>query len=222
MRKGVSGFLPTMKEKKGIGFQIMLARKQMGLTQEELAKLLGVHQVTVAHWEIGKFEPNQDTIKKLSQILNKPISYFFSEGNYSQIYLKKPEVSFVKDENIIHLPVMAKIPAGLPDYSEDDVEGYISIPRYLYPSAKIVVQANSDSMSPKIEAGDYCIIRFTTDLLPNKIMLVETEEGFIIKKVVKTKGDKIELHSINQSYKPIRPKHLKIIGEVVGILKRNI
>lgn len=40
-------------------------RERKFLTQEELAKLLGVNYVTVSRWEKGSFEPNMAMKKKL-------------------------------------------------------------------------------------------------------------------------------------------------------------
>ena len=40
-------------------------RERKFLTQEELAKLLGVNYVTVSRWETGSFEPNMAMKKKL-------------------------------------------------------------------------------------------------------------------------------------------------------------
>lgn len=40
--------------------KIKFLREQMLLTQDELAKILGVHSITVCRWETGKCEPNME------------------------------------------------------------------------------------------------------------------------------------------------------------------
>ena len=40
-------------------------RERKFLTQEELAKILGVTFVSISRWETGRFEPNMETKKKL-------------------------------------------------------------------------------------------------------------------------------------------------------------
>lgn len=40
-------------------------RERKFLTQEQLAKLLGVSYVTISRWETGAFEPNMAMKKKL-------------------------------------------------------------------------------------------------------------------------------------------------------------
>lgn len=45
-------------------------RKEAGITQEELARRLGVIQATVAHWETGRASPNVKHLVELATILN--------------------------------------------------------------------------------------------------------------------------------------------------------
>lgn len=44
-------------------------RKAKGLSQEKLAKLSGVHRVTIARYESGKCLPNIRTLERLSDAL---------------------------------------------------------------------------------------------------------------------------------------------------------
>lgn len=46
-------------------------RERKFLTQEQLAKLLGVSYVTISRWETGMFEPNMDTKRKLAQMFEE-------------------------------------------------------------------------------------------------------------------------------------------------------
>lgn len=44
-------------------------RQKLKLTQEELAKKLGVERSTVTKWELGESKPRADMLVKLSKIL---------------------------------------------------------------------------------------------------------------------------------------------------------
>ena len=59
--------------------KLKAARKQKGLSQAALGKLLGVQAQTIGRWETGKSEPNLETVNKLCEILDVPLRYFISE-----------------------------------------------------------------------------------------------------------------------------------------------
>ncbi len=50
--------------------QLKIYRKQMGLSQQEIAKQLNVTQQCYFLWEKGVNEPNFDTLKKLCAIFD--------------------------------------------------------------------------------------------------------------------------------------------------------
>ena len=56
--------------KKQIGERIRQARKNKGLSQEELGYLLNIHLNTVSSWENGVFLPKTLIMQKLAQVLN--------------------------------------------------------------------------------------------------------------------------------------------------------
>jgi len=205
---------------------LMIARREKKLTQDDLAIQIDVARATIINWESGRFEPDAYNMGKLSKALDKPTSYFKD----TDLMIKEPSAKYGSDvdlrsikaltpDNVINLPLLASIPAGLPDYSDKDIESFTRIPRYLFPGADFIIHCCGDSMEPEIGKGAYCVIKKETQALNNRIMLVKTEDGFTIKRVIK-KGNTIELHPTNGNYKVIKPKELKIIGEVIGTWKR--
>ena len=58
--------------KKELGERIRRARKNKGLSQEELGELIGVHGNTVSAWENGVFLPKILIMQKLAQALDIP------------------------------------------------------------------------------------------------------------------------------------------------------
>lgn len=78
-----------MKEK------IKELRKSAGYSQEELAKLLNVHQTAVSQWEQGRTTPDLETVKKLAEVFG--ISTDFLLGNNSE----KERAAYIADEDII-------------------------------------------------------------------------------------------------------------------------
>lgn len=58
-------------------------RNGAGMTQVQLAEALEVSKGTVAMWEIGKREPNYETLNALSGIFDKRIDYILGYSNDS-------------------------------------------------------------------------------------------------------------------------------------------
>lgn len=198
------------------GKAIMLARREKNFNQGELAKKIGVSRTTVVNWENGITQPDDYNQKKLAEVLgnifDEPKAQYTADVD---IQSAKP----LNSENTVTLPLLASIPAGLPSYCEKDIESFTHVPRYLFPGADFIIHCSGTSMEPEIGYGAYCVIRKETQPLHNHIMLVNTEDGFTIKRVVK-KNDTIELHPANDNHKIIKPKELRVIGEVIGTWKR--
>ncbi len=55
---------------KSIGERINAARKEKGMTQEELAALLNVSRPTISHWENGRILPDVEMLNSLSKVLD--------------------------------------------------------------------------------------------------------------------------------------------------------
>ena len=71
------------------------ARKQKGLSQAELGKLLGVQAQTVGRWENGKSKPNLEKINKLCEILDITLHYFIN-GEHVDYQLNLEEAFVIK------------------------------------------------------------------------------------------------------------------------------
>ena len=50
-------------------------RKNKDMTQKELAKHLQIADSTLSYWEMGKYEPDNDALMKLSRFFQVPIDY---------------------------------------------------------------------------------------------------------------------------------------------------
>ncbi len=64
----------AVSEGKAAGFgagQIRSLRKKIGLSQKELADLVGVSRATVSMWEGGKFKPSEEKVRQLASLAGK-------------------------------------------------------------------------------------------------------------------------------------------------------
>lgn len=73
-----------------IGKKIKIARREKGLTQEELAEELDVSVSFISQVETGKKRFNLSRISEISEILEKPVGYFID--GYEGINSDKEEI----------------------------------------------------------------------------------------------------------------------------------
>lgn len=57
--------------------KLVNARKELGWTQEELAKKADISRAYLANIEAGKYTPSLEVAKKLSEILKKSVDELF-------------------------------------------------------------------------------------------------------------------------------------------------
>lgn len=73
-KTGVARYDEAIKNKGGhtvmVGKNIGKARKQAGMTQEELAEKLNVTRQAVSSWERERTEPDLDTLTRAAELLN--------------------------------------------------------------------------------------------------------------------------------------------------------
>lgn len=189
--------------------------------QAKLSKDLSLTEAAVTNWFGGKNYPTDENIRKIAAL------YALSEAEVRAAFYETDEfVPAVKavpltPNNTVTLPILADVPAGLPEFSDRDIEMFVDIPRWLFPGGDFVVKCIGDSLEPEIRKGDYCVIRKMTDPLDCKQMLVKTEHGICMKVVRKGKDGRTWLCSLNPKYKPFVAEHLTIIGLILGRWNRT-
>ena len=62
-----------------LGEKIRTLRKGK-MTQPELAEKIGVHEMTVSRWELGKRKPSINEIQKLASVLGVPVTELLSDS----------------------------------------------------------------------------------------------------------------------------------------------
>lgn len=68
-----------MNQKEIVGSQLKKARKLCNLSQGELAEKVGISRMMISRYEVGVSDIPLEKLKKIAEILEKPISYFFGE-----------------------------------------------------------------------------------------------------------------------------------------------
>lgn len=189
---------------------------EKGITQKEIAKLLGVSHVFISTYLNGKRNPKPSTIHKIANALNVPPSYFIEE-------IDTKTIQPLNEETTIKMPILSVANCGKPDFCTIDeqlIDDFVEVPKTLFPDGNFIVRCLGDSMLPEIPPQAYCIIKKMDSPLNNKNMLIKTSDGFTIKRVKIVNG-KIKLFYLNPNNKELAVNGtIEIIGKVIGIYQR--
>ncbi|GKU82749.1 transcriptional repressor LexA [Niallia sp. NCCP-28] len=124
--------------------------------------------------------------------------------------------------NIINVPVVGKVTAGMPITAIENVEEYFPLPERLAPKDEHVfmLEIMGESM---IEAGildgDYVIVRQQNSANNGDIVVAMTEEDeATVKRFFKEK-DSIRLQPENSTMEPIILRNVTILGKVIGVYR---
>lgn len=123
------------------GKRIVEIRKRQGLTQAELAKLMGISRSALSLYEIEKREPDIETLNKFASLFNVPVGYILGENaqadySYKIGDIKNPDESidgnlffFFDEESLLRSTFANRIKSAIADIglSEDDFINQIPI-----------------------------------------------------------------------------------------------
>lgn len=132
-------------------------REERGLSQNKLGTLAGVNQTTIARWENKEIAPSIDNVEDLANALNIPLPDLlgkdlrFDNGSYM-----KP---ITDDENMVQIPVLGTIKAGIAIEAQQDILEYIEIPKVWIRGGKQFygLKISGDSMFPKYQENDIVV-----------------------------------------------------------------
>jgi transcriptional regulator with XRE-family HTH domain len=65
---------------KELGNRIKMARQAKGMTQGEIADMIGVSSKTVSAIEVARVEPSISQMQAIAAVLEEPLGYFTGEG----------------------------------------------------------------------------------------------------------------------------------------------
>lgn len=197
--------------------EMRMARK---FKQTELAELLNVSQAALSGYETGKYEPDQDTLKKMAKLLNTTIDYLL--GVEKNVEVQETEHKSAR------INVYAKIPAGIPIEAVDDIVDFEDIPYEMVKGGKdyIGFKVQGNSMYPKYIEGDTVIVLRQLDCESGQDCVAYVN-GYdaTLKKVIK-QDNGIWLQPLNPTYEAAfypfdGSDHITILG-VVKQIRRDI
>lgn len=72
-----------------LGNRLRIARRAIGLTQQEFAKEIGYNSKTVSNWECGDCAPKGKALEKISLVTGYDVRFFTHGGQYNNPYWDK-------------------------------------------------------------------------------------------------------------------------------------
>ena len=210
-------------------------RNKAGLKQSELGEKVGVSASTIGMYEQGRRSPDREMLIKLSNVFNVTLDYLVDNNNIktddTDLFNLKGDVRFlkkVKDSDMIKIPVLGAIRAGLPLYADENIIDY----EYVHQEELVMgeetffLEVKGDSMiNARIYDGDRVRIRKQNHLDNNgDIMAVRVNGDEATLKRVYLQENVIALISENPKYAPmfypaseIESGYVEIIGRAMEV-----
>ena len=210
-------------------------RKELKMTQKDIADQLGISYQAYSAWERGVKEPSKEKVKRLEQILKVSKGYFteievvrlynvLSDKGKNQVleYTRKlvQEESrkiVTVSENLYEYHVYEKMSAGIGASVYDD-RSYDIVYFNEELAHDFASWVSGDSMEPKYQDGSVALIRETGFDYDGAVYAVVCNNQTYIKRVYREE-EGLRLVSINPRYDDIfisYDEDLRVVGIIVG------
>ena len=216
--------------------KLKIRRKELKLTQKDIADQLGISYQAYSAWERGVKKPSKEKVKQLEQILNVPKGYF-TELEIVQIYntlsdeKKNQALSYVRSlvqkeqckkvvsisEKLYEYHVYEKMSAGIGSsiYNDQNYDTVYFNEELAHDFASWI---SGDSMEPIYQNGSVALIRETGFDYDGAVYAVVCNSQTYIKRVYREE-EGLRLVSINPKYKDIfisYDEDPRIVGIIIG------
>lgn len=198
-------------------------RERADLSQADLAKKLGIAKSTISMYEIGKREPDFETMEAIADLFNVDMNFLHGKSGSENDVFNKPEPipSFPNITPIARktFPLFDGIAAGEPRLMPDGVTLYVDATVDV--QADYVLKVHGDSMiGARINDGDYVFVRQQPEVENGEIAAVAIGDEATLKRFYKY-GDVVVLRGENPEFKEMTftgPEldQVRILGKAVA------
>ncbi len=119
------------------------------------------------------------------------------------------------------LPLLGSVAAGQPILAEENIEEYVPVPQLAGgEEGDYVLRIRGESMKEAgILEGDYVVVHPQDTANDGDVIVALLGEEATVKRFFR-EPDHIRLQPENDTMEPIRSKEVKVLGRVVGLLRR--
>ena len=190
-------------------------RNQKHITQEQLAKIIGVERSTIGKYETGT-RPSTEILALLSDYFGVTIDFLLGRESDTA-----PTVENIFPVTKRKIPLLGEIACGQPIYADEDRENYVMVGTDL--DIDFCLRAKGDSMiGARIMDGDIVFSKSASTVNNGEIAAVIIEDEATLKRVYyyPEKG-KLVLAAENPRYEPLvfvgeELNQIRIIGRAVA------
>lgn len=122
--------------------------------------------------------------------------------------------------DVVSVPLVGRVAAGLPLLAEENVEDYLAFPRSMVPESGVfALRVAGESMKDAgIYDGDIAVIR-KQDIAQNGDIVVALIEDEATLKYFYKEKKRFRLQPANKAFKPIYATNVQIVGVLQGIYR---
>ncbi|MFL5819148.1 MAG: transcriptional repressor LexA [Solirubrobacteraceae bacterium] len=119
------------------------------------------------------------------------------------------------------LPLVGHVAAGQPVLAEENIEDYVDVPEAAGgESGEYLLRVRGESMKDAgILEGDFVVVKSQDTAQDGEIVVAMVGEEATVKRFYR-EPDHIRLQPENAAMKPIRSKEVRVLGRVVGLLRK--
>lgn len=186
--------------------------EKSGKNQTDIARELGIPEMTMSNWVKAKTYPRADKIQLMAD-------YFGIRR--LDLTEERPSNIVPVNSGLVKIPVIGEIACGEPILATQNIEDFIYEPADTLPNGEIfALKAKGDSMEPTIPNGAIVLIREQNEVAYGEIaaVLVNGDLEATLKRI-KKQGDTVFLMSDNPKYEPYiidEQNPARIIGKAIS------
>ena len=192
------------------GEKIKKLRLELDWTQEYVANQLQISVPALSRYESGMYEPKSLSI----------VSDFAKLYNVSTDYLLNLDLDYTDNNEKTHIPVLGRIPAGIPIDMIEDILDYEDIPAEMIKGNKeyFGLRVKGDSMEPNYLDGDTLIVLKQDSCESGQDCIVAVNGDDATFKRVFINDNGLTLQPLNNKYQPLFYTNEEIISKPVKVL----
>lgn len=203
-------------------------RKEKHLTQKEVADVLGVTHATISNWERGLNLPETPMAKKVAELYGVTVDELLT-GRREAAPVEIQYVPSDRTKKFIRVPVLGRIPAGIPIEAIEDVDDWEDFPisETVQGRQYFGLKIKGDSMEPEYRDGDTIIVQQQERCNSGDDCAVMVNGDDATFKRVRLQENGMTLQPLNSKYEPryfsaneVQSLPVRILGVVVEIRRK--